>query len=250
MMQLSWPAENARQLGEHELEGLYDYPADRKWLLVNFVSSADGAVTLNGRAAGLSNEPDHKVLQLGSDLADVLLVGATTAMVEGFRGVQPGAETEQRRSRHKLAPIPPVAVVTTGRTLPAKAPVITEAEVPAIVLTCEAASPDNRRAWTDAGADVAVVGDAAVEPAQAIDALVTRGLRRIDCEGGPHLFGSLLAAGVVDELRLTVSPLLVSGSASRIAAGIGLDPVDLDLASAVSAGSTLMLRYLVQTPAS
>jgi riboflavin biosynthesis pyrimidine reductase len=247
MMQRIWPAENARQLDDHELERLYDYPADEKWVVVNFVSSADGAVTLNGRAAGLSSEPDHQVLQLGSDLADVLLVGATTAMVEGFRGVQPGAETKHRRRCHELAPIPPVAVVTTGRTLPAKAPVITEAETPAIVLTCEAAPPDERRTWAAAGADVAVVGDAAVEPARAVDALLARGLRRIDCEGGPHLFGSLLAAGVVDELRLTVSPLLLSGSASRIAAGLGLDPVDLDLASVIAADSNLMLRYLVQT---
>lgn len=246
-MQLIWPDAQGHELDTSELERLYSYPADRGWVVVNFVSSADGAVEVNGRAAGLSNAPDRQVLELGSDLADVLLVGATTAMVEGFRGVLPGERTAQRRRRLGLSPISPTAVVTTGQTLPADAPVVTEAEVPTIVLTCAAAPAAKRRAWAAAGADLAIVGEQQVDPASAIDALLARGLCRIDCEGGPQLFGSLLSAGMVNELRLTVSPLLVSGAASRIAAGAGLDPINLELASAIAATNTLMLRYLVHT---
>lgn len=247
MMQRIWPSEAAGGLDEDGLESLYTYPAGRTWVVVNFVSSADGAAEINGRAGGLSNAPDRRVLELGSDLADVLLVGATTAMVEGFRGVLPGAQTADRRRRHQLGSVPPVAVVTTGQTLPVDAPVITEAEVPAIVLTCAAVPADKRNAWTAAGADVVIAGDQSVDAASAIAALTARGLRRIDCEGGPHLFGSLLAAGTVDELRLTVSPVLLSGSASRIAAGAGLDPVNVELVSAVADTHTLMLRYLIRS---
>lgn len=245
MMQLIWPAGDTGVLDDQQLEHLYAYPADRKWLVVNFVSSADGAVEINGSAAGLSDAPDRQVLELGSDLADVVLVGATTAMIEGFRGMRPGAQTAQRRRHHELSAIPPTAVITTGHTLPADAPVITEAQVPTIVLTCAAAPAEKRRSWAAAGADVVIAGETIVDPVTAIDVLLARGLRRIDCEGGPRLFGSLLTAGVVDELRLTVSPLLVSGTASRIAAGAGLDPVNLELTSAVAASSMLMLRYLV-----
>jgi riboflavin biosynthesis pyrimidine reductase len=221
------PPQDAGELGDEQLERLYRYPAAR-WLAVNFVSSADGAVALHGRARELSDEPDRKVLRLGSDLADVLLVGATTAMVEEFRGVHPDERTAARRKRHGLAPIPPTAVVTTGRSLPADAPVVTEAPVPSIVITTAAVPERRREAWTAAGATVLVAGEHGVDLRLA------------------HLFGSLLAAGLVDELRLTVSPTLVSGVAGRIATGADIDPARLELLSVVAEGDTLMVRYGVR----
>lgn len=246
-MRLIWPPEHAgRVLDDDELEDLYSYPDGRRWLAVNFVASADGAVEVGGQARPLSTPPDREVLQLGSDLADVLLVGSTTAMIENFHGVHPGPQTRARRRRHKLADVPPTAVVTTGRGLPADAPVITRAEVPTLVLTCEAAPADVRRSWQLAGADVVVAGEESVDLPAAVDALTDRGLRRIDCEGGPHLFGALTAAGLVDELRLTVSPLLTAGPAGRIAAGPLTEPADLRLASVLAEDDTLLLRYLAR----
>jgi riboflavin biosynthesis pyrimidine reductase len=244
-MRQIWPPQDAGELGDGELERLYAYPAGR-WLAVNFVSSADGAVALHGRARELSDEPDQEVLRLGSDLADVLLVGATTAMVEEFRGVHPDERTAARRRRHGLAPNPPTAVVTTGRSLPADAPVVTEAPVPSIVITTAAAPERKREAWTAAGATVLVAGEHRVDLRLAVDALAAQGLGRVDCEGGARLFGSLLAAGLVDELRLTVSPTLVSGVAGRIATGADIDPARLELLSVVAEGDTLMVRYGVR----
>lgn len=243
-MRQIWP-EPGPELDHAQLEDLYVYPADDKWLAVNFVSSADGAVETGGTAQALSNPPDRVVLQLASDLADVVLVGSTTAMVEGFRGVHPSAETLEIRRRRGLADVAATAVVTTG-SLPADSPAITEATTPTFVLTCEAAPKDQQEAWTAAGAEVIVAGEDEVDLAVAVRALADRGMRRIDCEGGPHLFGALLAAGVVDELRLTVSPLLVSGGASRIAAGTPLNPMDLELASVLAEDGVLLLRYLVR----
>jgi riboflavin biosynthesis pyrimidine reductase len=240
-----WPTGETGELDDDALERLYTYPAPQ-WLAVNFVSSADGAVELDGRAVELSNEPDRRVLQLGSDLADVLLVGATTAMVEHFRGVHPDARTAERRMRHGLAPIPPTAVVTTGRSLPADAPVVTEALVPSIVITTATAPEHKRRAWTEAGATVLIAGETTVDLGRAVADLTARGLGRIDSEGGPLLFGGLLAAGVVDELRLTVSPTLVAGAAGRIAAGAGIDPAKLELASVLAEADTLLVRYLLR----
>ncbi|MFC7342271.1 dihydrofolate reductase family protein [Saccharopolyspora griseoalba] len=243
-MRQIWP-EPGPELDHAQLEDLYTYPAaDRRWLAVNFVSSADGAVEAGGTARALSNPPDRAVLQLGSDLADVVLVGATTAMVEGFRGVHPSAETLEIRRRRGLADIAATAVVTTG-SLPGDAPAIAEAATPTFVLTCESAPRARQKAWKETGAEVIVAGEQEVDLAVAVGELVDRGMRRIDCEGGPHLFGALLSAGVVDELRLTVSPLLVSGAASRIAAGTPLDPVDLELASVLAEDGVLLLRYLV-----
>ncbi|MBO0851091.1 MAG: pyrimidine reductase family protein [Pseudonocardia sp.] len=242
-----WPLGHAGgPLTDNELEQLYSYPADRPWLAVNFVSSADGAVELAGQARELSTPPDRTVLRLGSDLADALLVGATTAMVERFQGVHPDEHTRARRRRHGLADIPPTAVVTTGRGLPTDAPVITSAQVPTLVITCAAAPSEVRRAWRDAGAEVILAGDDVVDLPTAVSALVERGLRRIDCEGGPHLFGALLADGLVDELRLTVSPLLTAGPGGRIATSSSIVPTGLHLASALAEDDTLLLRYLAQ----
>jgi riboflavin biosynthesis pyrimidine reductase len=76
-----------------------------------------------------------------------------------------------------------------------------------------------------------------------VDALAAAGLEHVDSEGGARLFASLLAAGVVDELRLTVSPLLVAGAAGRIAAGVDIDPAQLELLSVVAESDTLLVRY-------
>ena len=236
----------SRDLSEAEVEQLYVYPDQPKWLAVNFVSSADGGITVDGRSGGLSTPADRIVYRLGNDLADVVLVGAGTAMAEGFEGLRPDEQTAERRRRNGLAPIAPIAVVTTGRSLPPDAPVLTRPLVPTIVITSESADPGLRAAWADAGADVLVAGTAVPDLAQAVGALAERGLRRIDCEGGPHLFASLLAADMVDELRLTVSPMLVAGDARRVAMGDAIDPKRLELLSALVDDSSLLLRYRVR----
>lgn len=244
-MRRVWPAEQAGPVDEAGLEELYGYPADRRWLAVNFVSSADGAAYVSGVSAGLSNAADQHVYKLGGDLADVVLVGAGTATAEGFHGVDPGELAADRRARHGLAPVPPIAVVTGG-SLAVDAPVITDVRTPTIVLTDASTAPEKLDGWAANGADVVVTGDARADLVEAVHVLEQRGLRRIHCDGGPHLFGELLRAGVVDELRLTVSPLLVSGPADRIAAGAEIDPRALRLDSALAAEDALMLRYLVE----
>lgn len=244
-MRRIWPPEEATDLDDQALETLYRYPSPN-WLVVNFVASVDGAVSVNGRAGSLSDDPDRRVLKLGSDLADVLLVGATTAMVEEFRGYHPDDETRARRRAHGLVPVPPTAVVTTGRSLPVDAPVITEAEVPSFVITPSSTPEEQRAAWVDAGATVLTCGTDTVDLGEAVRELADRGLGRIDSEGGPHLFGALLAQGLVDELRVTASPVLVSGAAGRIVAGVEIEPASLELASVVAESDTLLMRYLIR----
>lgn len=230
-------------LSDAELEELYAFPGERRHLVANFVSSVDGAVEVAGRSAGLSNAADRRVYRLGGDLADVRLVGAGTAVAERFRGIRPDPVMTERRQRQGLSPVPPVAVVTGGSSLPAESAVVTDVLTPTIVLTCEAAPTHLRDAWAHAGAVVLVVGDERVDPRTAVTALADRGLRRISCDGGPVLFGDLLAAGVVDELRLTLSPRLLAGPAGRIAAGPKLATEQLHLASVLADGDTLLLRY-------
>lgn len=243
-----WPVDDARTADE-DLERSYAFPEqlDRPWVRVNFVSSLDGAVALQGESRGLSSADDRRVLALIRDLSDVVLVSAGTATAEGYRGIKRTEIRADRRRRHGLSEIPPIAAVTPNGSLTPDSPLITDTAVPPIVLTTTAA-PERRRAeLAAAGADVVPVGDTELDLRAALDALGARGLRRIACEGGPQLFGSLQRADLVDELCLTVSPLLTGGSAGRIVAGTGFEPPrEMHLRSVLRAGSMLLLRYVRQ----
>ena len=185
------------------------------------VASLDGAATVEGRSGGLSNEADRQVFALLRAYADVLLVGAGTARAEGYGPVRP--ESEGLRwawLRDGRPPSPPIAVVTRGLGLDLGGALLTDAPPHArtIVITTESALP-GRRAAAARTTEVIVAGEASVDLKAAVDALAERGHQRISCEGGPHLLGQLADAGLLDELCLTVSPLLAGPGADRIVTG-------------------------------
>lgn len=234
-------------VAEPDVERLYDYPAAlrRPWVRVNFVSSADGAVAVDGRSDGLSSPADKRLFAMIRDLADVVLVGAGTALAEGYRGVQPSEVRADRRARHGLPGLPAIAVVTRRCSIPADSGLLTDTITPTIVLTCAAAPADRRAALTAAGADVVVTGTDTVDLRGALDALAERGLLRVACEGGPGLFGSLIAADLVDELCLSLSPLLAGGDADRIGhSSLPATPRTMRLGSVLSEDDMLFLRYV------
>jgi riboflavin biosynthesis pyrimidine reductase len=113
------------------------------------------------------------------------------------------------------------------------------------VFTSAAAPSSLRDAWVANGARVFVVGASEVSAAEVVSTLAAEGLACIDCEGGPRLFGSLMEAGVVDEFRLTVAPFLVSGMSSRVAVGAAIVPASVELASVLTEGKSVLVRYLV-----
>jgi riboflavin biosynthesis pyrimidine reductase len=231
------------------LETLYRYPASEagsRWLAVNFVSSLDGGIEIDGRSRGLSTPADRRVFALGHDLADVVLLGSGTALAEAYPGLRPGAAAADRRRRHGLAEVPPLAVVTSG-SLPADAPSVVDVAVPTIVVTSAAAPTEKQEAWRAAGARVLLAGEEYVDLAAAVRRLADDGYRRIDCEGGPGLVGSLLHADLVDEMRLSIAPLAVAGRAGRLATSA--DPLDAPRGFAVASllvddDGTLLIRYV------
>jgi 5-amino-6-(5-phosphoribosylamino)uracil reductase len=236
---------------DHALEDLYAYPAGltEPFVQVNFVASADGAATVSGRSRGLSSPADKKVFALGRDLADVVLVGAGTALAEGYAGVRRTELRASRRTRLGLSDVPPIAVVSGRGSVPPSSPLITATTVPPIVITAEASPLPWRKEVADAGADVVVAGDERVDAALALSALADRGLLRVCCEGGPMLFADLISAGLVDQLCLTVSPMLAGAGAVRVATGLPASaPMDLSLESVLSDEGFLMLRYRRAAP--
>ncbi|MGA3563713.1 pyrimidine reductase family protein [Melissospora conviva] len=210
-------------------------------LRMNFVTSLDGAVTLDGYSEGLSGEPDKRVFGIMRKVCDALVVGAGTLRHEGYRAVRLDEERRAWRRENGVAEYPVLVVVSRTLTLDPGAPVFTEAPVRPVILTHHAAEAP---AGLDKVADVLRHGTEQVDLAAGLAELHVRGLTQLLCEGGPHLFGSLTAAGLVDELCLTISPLLTSPDAGRIIAGPVGPPRPMRLAHVLAADDgTLLLRH-------
>jgi riboflavin biosynthesis pyrimidine reductase len=238
-------------VSDTDLERIYGYPENltRPWVQVNFVCSADGAVALDDRSEGLSHPADKRIFLLGRDLADVILVGAGTVRAENYRGAKTNGARAERRARHGLAPVPPIAVVTNSADIEPDAPLLTDTRVPPIIIAPRSAPQDRLDKLAEAGADLLIAGARTVDLLAAVEELSRRELRRIDCEGGPNLFGELVAEDLVDQLCLSVAPLLAGAGAGRIAAGRTVGAArKMTLASILFEDGFSMLRYRRQGP--
>lgn len=241
----------AAQPGPAALAALYAYPGPSPtrpwWLRANMVSSLDGAATVGGRSGGLSGEADRQVFALLRSLADVILVGAGTARAEDYGPVRPGTEgVAWSWLRARRPPSPAIAVVTGSLHLPAGL-LAAPGHARTIVITTGAAPARARRALAGR-ADVIVAGDDQVDLRAAIGALAARGHRRILTEGGPHLLAQIAAAGLLDELCLTFSPVLAGPGAGRVVGGApgaaGPRPAEFALAHVLTDGGHLLCRYV------
>ncbi len=243
---------SSAELSDEQLLAAYAWDedgTDRPLFRFNFVASADGAAAVDGRSGGLGDDADHRVFALLRRTADVILVGAGTVRTEGYAGGLLDAEGQSWRAARGLQPHPGLAIVSGTLDLDPGSPLFTQAPVRPLILTTAIAPLEHRRALEQV-ADVAVAGARTVEPEQAAQVLAARGFDRVLCEGGPHVFGTFQAAGLVDELCLTLSPLLTAGSATRITAGSPeLAPRRMELAHVLCSGGTLLLRYRSQPSA-
>ncbi len=223
-----------------DLVQLYTYPTtlESPWIRVNFIASLDGAVTIDGRSGALGRPADATVYAILRDLADVVVVGAGTARSENYGGARTDARRRMRLHHHGLggardgAP-PPIAVVTASAALDPASRLFTDTERAPIVLTTVSADADRKHLLAETGAEVIEAGHSTVTAADIRRELGGRGLLRVLCEGGPSLFGDLIDAGAVDELCLTVSPLLVGGTAGRIAVSPNALPTAMSLRHAL-----------------
>ena len=237
------PPSGPADLTDPDLAALYAYPAG-PWLRANMVSSADGAATLDGATAGLSAEGDRHVFALLRTLADVIVVGAATARAERYAPVRrPELWHHLRKGR---TPTPPIAVVSARLDLDPESRLIASAPPHArtIVITTDEAPP-GRRADLAGRADIVVAGRQTVDLNVAAGALADRGYQRILAEGGPHLLAQIAAAGLLDELCLTIGPLLAGPGPGRIVAGAlhVAKPLPLTLAHVLEDNGFLLCRY-------
>jgi riboflavin biosynthesis pyrimidine reductase len=187
--------------------GLYDdlpLAGTRPVVRLNMIASIDGATAVAGLSGGLGGHADQALFAVLRSQADVVLVAAGTV-----------------RAEHYGPSKAPVAVISRSCRLDWDSPFFTAAITSPVVITVAEAPALERKRAADL-ADVIIAGEQDVDLAAALDALSERGYARVLAEGGPSLNGQLAAAGLLDELCLTVSPLLAGGEAKRILAGPAL----------------------------
>ncbi len=236
-------------MDDDDLRSLYladerRHPDGRPWVLLNMITSIDGAIAVDGLSGGLGNDADFTVFMTLRGLADVILVGAGTAQAEGYKVPRPTAEVAERRAATGQAQRPVIALVSRSLRIDEASPLFADPTYRPVVVTC-ASSPADRRRELGAVADLVIAGEDEVEPADAIRQLGATHGTVILAEGGPTLNGQLIAADVVDELCITVSPLVVGGAGGRMVAnGPDHDPRRFSVDRARVAGDLIFTRLL------
>ena len=215
----------------------------RPYVVANFVSSADGRATVDGGSTGLGDDGDRQIFRALRGRADAVLVGTGTLEAEHYGALARHPTVAAVRGRLGLPPQPPLVTITRSGRVP-QIPLLADPESTLILYTGADVDPG----------DVAATVVVERRPAQALspsevlaDLAVTHGVRLLLCEGGPSLFGSLVAAGVCDELFLTLAPTLAGGDGPSISDRMQVPaPRELELTWILAEGDSLYLRYAMR----
>ncbi len=226
---------------EQQLDGYrpWEEPrAERPLVAMNFVATVDGRATIGGRSGPIGSGTDTEMLARLRTRFDAVMIGAGTMRAERYGRVV--ADREQRQRREQLGlPRDPLMVIVSGRLdLPWDAPLFTGGGGRVLVFTASEEAPPTtttplqvvrHEGQVDLGAALAHLRG-------------EHGVRALICEGGPRLHSQLLAAGLVDELFLTVAPKL-TGAGPSIVEGALPEVAELDLAWLLEADGELFARY-------
>ena len=226
--------------------------ADRPTVIANFVSTLDGVVSFQtpdamggGEISGFF-EPDRFVMGLLRSVADAVLIGAGTLRAAPKHRWIPehvnkasAAEFADVRTRLGLAPFPLTAVLTGSGDIDLAHPGLSDARIPVLLITTDDGAARLFEQPIPPHVEVFSLGNSEPTPAAVIELLARRGAAVVLSEGGPHLIGQLLSAGLLDELFLTTAPqiagrnsetrrlALVEGAAYDVATAPWFDLVSL-----------------------
>ncbi len=193
---------------------LYPWP-DGPWLRTMMVMTLDGAtVGPDGLSGSISGAADKRVFMETRRLADVVLVGAGTIRAERYKPMVARADWQEARATLGLAPVPQIVVVSGRLDLPWDEPMFSDSELPVVVATTVDAAPSSV-SLAHRHAEVLQLGEGSVDLPALINSLHDRGMARITCEGGEALLDALVREDLVDEMDLTISPILAGGGYLR-----------------------------------
>lgn len=218
----------------------WEQPRDeRPFVAMNFVATVDGRATIEGRSGPIGSAADTALLAGLRTRFDAVMIGAGTMRVERYSRPVRNQEKRERRERSGLPHEPLMAIVSGRLDLPWDAALFTEDQGRVLVFTASEAEPP------ETAASLQVVRhEGSVDLAEALRHLrQEREVRALLCEGGPHLYGQLQAAGLVDDLFLTIAPKLAGGGAPRIIEGELPEVTPLELAWLLEKDGELFARY-------
>ena len=210
---------------------------------LNMIVSADGGTSWNGVSGGLGGPADKALFGIMRTLPDLVLVASGTMRAEHYGpAVLPDNARAAREARGQR-PVPPIAVVSRRCEFDWDDAFFTAATERPYIVTVSSADATNVARAREV-AEVIVAGDDDVDLTVAVTELGQRGVAHILAEGGPTLNGELARAGLLDELCVSLAPLLASGDAKRIIAGSALDQLErVRLRSILEDDDYLFLRY-------
>lgn len=212
---------------------------DRPLVAMNFAATVDGRATIGGVSGPIGSRTDTAMLVGLRTRFDAVMIGAGTMRAERYGRLVPGQEDRERRERLLLPHDPLMVLVSGSLDLPWDAPLFTE-RGRVLIFTASGAEPP------ETVATVRVVRHEGAVDLRAALALLRgdRGVRCVLCEGGPRLHAELQAAGLVDDLFLTISPKLTGDpGAPRIVEGALPDVVPLQLEWLLEEEGELFARY-------
>ena len=219
--------------------------ADRPYVVANMVESVDGRATVAGRSGPLGSEADRELFHALRSAVDAVFTGTGTLGAEGYGRLVKSPERRERRVAAGLEAEPIAVVVSRRGSIPWEIPLFAEAEQRVIVFSeAAAAAPPG----TAAQVTLLEVPDA--RPGAVLARLrADFGIRTVLSEGGPTLLSSLVAGGVLDELFVTLAPVLAGASERPMLDGAQLgNPAPLRLEWLLDHEGELFLRYRVGAP--
>jgi riboflavin biosynthesis pyrimidine reductase len=217
---------------------------DRPWVMVNMISSLDGGTSVDGKSSGLGDEDDFAMFQAFRTVPDVILVGASTVTAEDYSPVSLDPARRARRAEMGRAEAPTLAIVSGRLSIDPEAKVFSDPDSKPLIITGTEADPSKLMMLGDA-ADVVILQQ--LDPPTILGQLGAA--QTVLLEGGPSLNGQFAAAGLIDEVNLSLAPVLIAGGSSRITRGAELKFPQRMLVDRVLYGDRLMFIRYVRTGA-
>ncbi|MGQ0774387.1 MAG: RibD family protein [Pseudonocardiales bacterium] len=221
-------------------------PEHRPYLVLNMVATADGAATVHGRTAPISNQADRELFHELRAMVDAVMVGAGTVRTERYRRLVRDPTRRQRRVARGLTPDPLAVVLSRRLTLTADLPLLADPDSRVLVVTASASELPGCLAQVSYLRPAP--GEELALPTVLRRLRTEHGVRSVLCEGGPTLNAALLPAGLVDELFLAIAPALVgsAGSLTIVDRATLTEPVGLELRWLLESQGQLFARYALR----
>jgi len=217
-----------------------DPPGGRPWVMLNIVESIDGATAVEGGASGLNDADDRQLFLALRAVADVVMNGAATVRAENLGPVKLSDEMMRRRREAGMQEPPTMVLLSRSLSLDPGMRIFSDPEQRPTIITGIEADPD-RLEVLDGIADIVQIEE--LDGSSIIKALGNPSV--VLCEGGPTINSQLIRDGVVDEVNLTISPVLALGESSRVASGSPLrPPTEMRLDRTLMGDQSLFLRFI------